>query len=40
MIQTPTALYVIDTDNNEHLIALSMTNGAELWRSYFQGYYI
>lgn len=40
MLQTPTALYVKDTDNNQHLIALSMTNGAELWRIHFPGYYI
>lgn len=37
MMQTPTALYVSDPGGT-HLIALSMTNGAQLWRAAFPGY--
>ena len=41
MLQTPTALYVIDTDGQrQHLVALSMANGAQLWQVEFPGYRI
>lgn len=39
MIQTPTAIYVPDADG-QHLIALSMTNGRQLWQAEFPGYRI
>ncbi len=39
MMQTPTALYVTDTDGqHQHFIALSMANGARLWQVEFPGY--
>jgi outer membrane protein assembly factor BamB len=41
MIRSPTALYVTDTDGqHQHLIALSMANGAKLWQVEFPGYRI